>query len=254
MERTETYYTECANCCFSITENDVQDENGCVFGRLAKYIARGKAEKKEEESTYTISTICKAKHTDDWAKLYDDPVEVVRQQMVFSCDAIVYCLKEDDAKHKIVKTTKSLLSQQQIKPKNLLLILGRDNDINYPQFYSEIDSLIGGVFQFKIIRMLENIETEMTLIDKATKKITSQYLLCVKAGVSIPNNLLKTCDKWINEDLRQISMIKIGEEAYILQSLLYKIFNGNVDKSILEKIESAASKQNAESMVIKWIE
>ena len=62
MERTETYYTECANCCFSITENDVQDENGCVFGRLAKYIARGKAEKKEEESTYTISTICMETH------------------------------------------------------------------------------------------------------------------------------------------------------------------------------------------------
>jgi hypothetical protein len=253
-EKTEIFITSCKPCIFAQWQDGVQLDT-CDLGRLEKYIQQGRTQS-HPEGYHTITTVCNACRGETWANhnVGRNLISKVEEEIQVETTFILLSVDEDATK--IVNLLPELITkcvnQIQVKPKQILVVI-KNKDVNYNYVLNILNDLCVDV-EFKLIKVLEESADRLRCLDLGVQKCTSRYYAVFDLRSNIPKNFIQTLNNLINIDLKTISMIKpiCGISGMVVQTFLHKIFGGNKEAPIYEKIEEAAKDQARIEYIYDW--
>lgn len=260
MERNVDINTTCQKCIFAEWAGLTQID--CKLGRLDKFEDKGLITAHDDEETgeqfYKIDTYCNTCRDEEWANKQDDPIAAVKKAVQIRGSFIIL-ENTDDSWSKVKDKTRKILrliDESEIKPLSLVFT-GSNNNINYKRWFQLIkDSLAGKNIKFDVSKPMygKRLSNE-ELVHMVAKKCKHTYFSVFENGYDIPLDFLSTINKWINEDLRQISMIEplFGVNGLTIQTILFNIVGGNDEKyTAVEKIKELAKEQEKKELIASW--
>ncbi len=239
-ERTVEFNTNCNDCLFAQFTGNKQ--TGCKQNRLSKYIEQGLTTKivEDDKSYYHINTICNAFCQDE--KLVNMIPKIIRVQ----CDLIVSSYEQVfDPTQDIINTIKSAVSNKE-KP-NKIFIVVKNNIIKFRSLMSELKSICGDI-PFNLIQSLDN--TYEKSIDYAVNSVKSTYYTVLEAGDKPYPDFINRLNIALNTDLKRFVMVEGDHDVY--STKLHKLFHGNDNMPLRQKIKEAAEFQKQENMITTW--
>lgn len=254
-ERTMDYYTSCQHCYFAVWDKN-NKQIGCQVNRIQKYIDRDIVELQDEDNKtfYVIKTFCSLCRSHSWASKQDNPVEKVYEQNSTPVDFIVVSVDQDDPEKKILTAFKNCC-EQKLKPKSIVVIV-KNYQLNYHNLYNELTTMSQNYdMVFKLTRITDDQYDLYKSIDHGVKQCKSPYFCVHIVGEELlPIDLTYKLDLLINKEAMPTSMIIYGDSSHglICQRLLHKIYGGNNNMLLQNKIKEASIYQENEEMVKIW--
>lgn len=254
-EKTEKFNTSCSPCIFAQWEEGVQKDDGCDLGRLEKYKDTNRVHT-HEDGYFIIDTICNACRGESWANhnLGRNLIAKVEEEIQIKLAFIL--LSMDDDAERIVKglpeLVKKCISQEQIKPQQIIVVI-KNNIVSYNQLFNILSDECDNI-EFKLIKVIEPEADLYRCIDLAVQKCYSRYYAIFNLNSNIPKNLIKTINNVINYELKPLSMVTpyCGMNGLIIQTALHRIFGGNKEFPIYDKIVEASKMQGSENQIYTW--
>lgn len=252
-QRTHDFFTSCKDCYFAVWDD--KQQIGCQVNRIQKYVDREIADKKDGNNFYTIQTFCNAHRTIEWAAKYDNPLEMIAEQTTTTIDFIVVSIDQElDTVQKILSSFKNCC-EQKLKP-NSIVVLVRNASITYRDLDKEL-SIMANLYDvpYKLTRILDPELSELSCYDLGVKQCKAVYFcMCIVGQEPLPKDLSYKLDYLINKEVVPISLLIYGDDQHgmICQRLLHKIYGGNINMPLQEKIKEASVYQNNEKMVKLW--
>jgi hypothetical protein len=245
-QKTHEFRSFCRDCCFQIS-ND-KGQTGCNADRLDKFKALDKV-KLADDGFYEIQTICNLLRSTEWIEKineWPDPVSRAKKEVELKVSFIVLAHKTDD--DTLIRTLKKLVYQT-IRPVKIVVMRFCQSYLNQNSPIMHLLTKVG--IKYEIINVLDKDELGY-LMDAGFKKSAGQYIVFVDGSRSIPLDYIEKLNSFINDDLKQISMVDADYHGLTVHAPLYKLLNGNIVESIQKKIKDLAVEQSKENMVISY--
>ena len=253
-EKTASFTTSCKTCIFAQWQDGVQTDR-CDLGRLEKYIDFGKT-LPHPEGYHTITTICNTCRGEVWANqhLGKNLVSSVEKEVEIRMDIILLSIDDsfDVVNKKLPDQISSCINQKRIKPKEIIVVV-KNKEVIAPTIYNILNEMCEDI-PHKVIRIIDYSFSTEQCLDMAVQKCKSQYYAVFSLLSKIPVNLIERLNDLINNQLRNVSMIKPieGINGMVVQTYLHKVFGGNKNMPIYEKVQEAAQLQNQSEYIISW--
>lgn len=250
-ERTVKFTTKCENCIFSDVTKGIYGEDReqiCSFNRLEKFKEQNLAEL--NDSYYTINTVCKTFRDEEWALQYDDPKEKVLEQIQIQCDVIVLAYNDENLHPNLIRIAK-YYARSIIKPKKIIFTIYKDQINNLKETYLCLREILEGKIEYCIMQIFGN-KTSYDCVDEAFSRIKSPWYLVVESNQQIERDYISELDYKINTNMERIIYIDSGLHGTIVLSEVHKLFYGNREELLSEKLIEVTKEQDSESMVTMW--
>lgn len=211
--------TLCRDCVFSVKEGDLQ--TGCSFDRLNRYKDMGRAEVKEGDSFYTISTFCNFCRDDEWAKDKEDRVSSVLLESLPKHDIVIWVKNHDEAQTKV---TLNNLSQKSFWKYINRLYVFLDHTEGDPNHYIDwLNHTFGENIGWTVKRAAPDIfgtkESIMSVTADIFQRSKGEYILILANGATLTenyfdqinhaNNIELTPMAWDREDGNHLCMYRV---------------------------------------------
>jgi hypothetical protein len=251
-EKTENFSTSCKNCIFAQWENGVQVDNGCDLGRLEKYNQQNKV-KTHEDGYFIIDTVCNTCRGESWANrnVGKNLISLVNDEIKITLDFVLLATEEKDIYKKLPDLINQCVKQKMILPKKIFIVIPKH--VNAIPIYNMLQEEFSET-QHEIIKIVDEKCSELECIDIAIKRVKSRYYAIFDLSSKIPVNLIQVLNELINTHLKSLSMVKpfYKNNGLILQTTLHRIFGGNKNAPIHEKITEVSIIQQKTENVYEW--
>lgn len=255
-DKTIEIKTSCKDCIFA--EWSTLTQIGCVFDRLEKYRDMGLTKPIQEDGKqfYEINALCNTCRDKEWADKQDCLISNVKKETAIDVDIIIpYLLLGKEGIDKLDLTLKSIVNMNK-KPKNVIVPI-KDWNVDYNHIMNLLKTNLKKTnINYYLVSVISPVTDIQAMIDNAFKNVESMYYSVFLPGYKVPNDFIVKINKLINVDLMKFSMIKPVENinGFTVQSMLHKIFYGNENDELSNKIINAAEIQQSQHMVKEWNE
>ena len=264
----EIVTTSCCDCVFAEYVGDTQTD--CSMGRLEKFRKNGTTvleAHNDDKEFYVVERFCSAFRDSEWKDilfyysndLSETPEDRVRREIKIKCGFFIGfdgTCSIDDLEKTIVS-----ISKQDLLP--LYVTVANCSDTNnllimeILRSYFEDEREI--VYTCSYVDLDELSTREQTEIPKIWRAIDSAfdttakngYYAATKAGYIFSEDYLTSINHYINEDLKQVILIKSDDdtEEYFMQCSLHKLMYGSNGKFIINKVMELSEEQDLYHMV-----
>jgi len=251
--------TSCKSCVWALYENNTQ--TSCQMSMLDKFkdagisIVEAYDNDENKNEFYVIDGICMFGRGKRWlekngqGKSVREIWAIIRREITLSIEVVVYVSKTASFSD-IVQTVNSLYWQT-LHPTSLIFVhhppckikpheyrnyfIGRPSENGnkpipyYMEFPLEIDASEGGY---------PKMVDRNRCVDIAVKKCRTQNIVVVNAGYVLPPHYLAKIDSIINDNLKDILVVKPvdGENGLFLRKALHELIGGSREKPFLQKV------------------
>jgi len=232
--------TPCKDCLFALYEDNTQ--TGCNVNMIQKFrrydVPILEAYDEDKEFYVIQGKRCLWHRTETWKWAGENPYEqvsAIRNEIEISYQGIVFCDNDfEDTK----KTVESLTSQY-IAPKHITLIRRPDNPVTGKEMHIWLQKHCK---KQDIAWRIQNVTaTDLPNgfhIDMVISRHPYQYYFVCNSGCEVPQNLFSSLNQKIVEELYPLTILAPNEagNGLIVSYILHKIFQGNQDVGMLQKV------------------
>lgn len=247
-EKKQDFKTNCNGCVFA--EYIDNEQTGCKLNRLEKIAKNFKIEKIEDNKFYTINTLCKTYRTESWSKNKNDLIEAVQEEIKLNFTFIITPKKYDDLRQRLQKTITQII-EQDIKPSSIILILNSAN-IDYKSTYSTLSDIIGkdSGIDYKLVKVIDGEKDDC--LDVGVQKCKTAYCTVLDMSIDIPKDFTYKINHMVNEEIRPVVVVKVDNNNFAFQTVMYRILRGNKFANFLDKIEKLSEIQENKKSLVAW--
>ena len=251
--------TTCKDCVFARSENGEQES--CDLNRLEKLGFH----KDEKEKCFVVERFCNTARPQEWVDSLSfeeslDLKKTVMKEVVPRIGFLLYFDSETKDPLKSLEKNISEIMSQKYLPRYIIIA---NEKVEYNQAIQKIlaESLPEEVHHH-IVQMLQKPNTKVEIIDECFKHALNGWVYVTTCGEKIPNTLMQTFNRLINEDMEKITVVKPydGFNGMVFQAALFKFLNGNKPKvwsvedvdqrPFLEKVKDLDKEQS----IMSWEE
>lgn len=265
--------THCKDCVFLKRESGSQ--SGCLLNRDSKLGICGN----DSDNNYVLCRFCNTYRPQQWMDLLSfeeslNPQAAVLKEVFPKFGFFIFLnTDEDDCLQKLKTTIEDIRDIEGCRASYVIVI----ND--KPEYNQEIWTIFVENFEpkedeysyddiddlsYHIVQLSERPEKIILAIDEAFPKAVNGWIYAVHAGERIRLDIGKKIHKIVNEDMKQIVLIRPYDDknnGLIFPAYLFKFLNGNKtkmfndkvldSKEFIEKVESAQSRTEVQA-VFDW--
>lgn len=214
--------TTCRDCIFNIKQDGKQI--GCQFDRLNKFTEK---EWCEEDQCWIIDRLCTRCRN---VNKYKDPIKEVIEESRVKVDVVILLNNIDD-------DIDSLIEQLRFFNVNSIKIASNLTD-NHSELLSYCNS--------KNITLVRGFSTREDLIDDIVKTCKGTFYVILQPDAD-PDNFVEIINDLVEEQCKPLSMIEM-EGGIVFNKVLHNLLNGNVEKSLQEKIKEMYNESNLSNL------
>lgn len=245
-ERTQKFYTDCAECIWAIKNRLTGKQDGCQFDRLEKWKEQGKSEELDS-GFYRINTFCNYTRTEDWVSKHGRPKEelldMVRIESSFKTSFITIITDQYDVTRRVCDLYKQA---HRCYTRPYQYIFGFQTFTDYTNLYKELSNL-DEYYDHKIKFYLTRI-FDADPFEECVKKVKTTFFTVWESDIDI--KFTDKVDRYINVDLKPLIMVRpytnFGKHGLTVHKHAYSLFGS------LENIELALKDQEMENMAINY--
>jgi len=239
--------TMCAGCIWETVDN------GCSIGILGKYVKQNAEIIIEDGHTVINKRGCLYRRTPLWrsnlstiTKDTDELYQIARKEI--RIDTTLLLLLEDEGPEELKQTLTNIQSMELAPTFIIILSKGNMSVSSLISFFQTYQCQI----PYRFERMVGSL-SERKIIDIGSKKTKTRWVMVMKVGHRPSPSLLKDIDVMLNDDLRQIVLIKREDdinEMFFLR-ILAKQIGYNREDLLENKVERICQAQNVPHLIIK---
>lgn len=251
--------TTCESCVFAQSKNGKQQ--GCQLDRLEKLGFR----QNENENFFTVERFCNTARPQEWidSLSFEDSLDLkksVMQEVYARIGVLIHFdVNQNDPLEQLQHSISQLMSQE--RPPRYVMICNEKVEYN-EAIQSMLVSNLPEDTEHHIIQTLRKFENKIDMIDECFRHALNGWIYVTTCGEEIPESLIQTINRMINEDMKKITIVKPydGFNGMIFQAALFKFLNGNKPKAwTVEEIDDRPFLEKAEELdkansIMSWEE
>lgn len=248
--------TCCKYCVFANYEGS--EQVGCFLNRLDVYEARGvKVDEcyDNEKEFYVIrDRICNTCRDKNWIKedeTIEQMVERIYKEVEVNADVFLYV---DDSVDSIVEIIESLDSlESQHIPVEVVVV---NNSRGKIKSSAIVNALQKTKLKWNVEGITDQDKSKHRALDIAIRKSKKMLYVLLNAGKKLDRWLIYDINEAINHHLDRFIMLETDDEdnGLVVMNKAHKLFNGNLEVPIQQKIREIAKEQGMENLIKKHSE
>lgn len=249
------FKTDCSTCCFAVVEGDTQ--TGCKLYRTDKFRKMNMLEEIEKDGKkfFMVNGVCNACRSKVWLdKHVDYPLSDLYEEIRFSCDCVIVSYEEekDVLVTNIVKSVKSCVNQEGVKPTSILVAV-KSLSVELKPLYDTLNEICNQAnVPFNLTRVMEPEADYYRTEYLAVTKCRSPYFFLLQSGDVITSKTLHAIDLALNVDMKKVCMIDGEGVGLVLMSKIYESLVPHVETTIQDKVRDMAEEQECQHMLFSW--
>ena len=256
--------TTCKDCVFAQLKNDKQ--HGCQLNRLEKLGFReSDAPPFGDGKYFTVERFCNTARPQEWldSLSFEESLDLKKTVMkeVYPRVGILinFDTEQDQPLEKLQHSISQLLSQEHT-PRYVIVC---NQKVEYNEAIQEmLASNLPESTEHHIVQLIRKFENKIEIIDECFRHALNGWMYVTTCGEEIPNTLMQTLNRIINEDMEKITIVKPydGFNGMIFQAVIFKFLNGNKPKAwTVEEIDDRPFLEKAkdldqENTIMSWEE
>lgn len=245
--------TCCKYCVFANYEGN--EQVGCFLNRLDVYEARGvqvdECYDNEKEFYVIRDRICNTCRNKNWAKedeTIEQMVERIYKEVEIKADVFLYVDTTVDSIVDVIESLDSL--QDQHIPVEVIVVNNSRNKIKSSSIIHELQKTN---LKWNVESITDQDKSKYRALDIAIRKSKKMLYVLLNAGKKLDRWLIHDINEAINHHLDRFIMLETDDEdnGLVVMNKAHKLFHGNLEVPIQQKIREIAQEQGLENLIKK---